>query len=345
MIRYPLLSFIALILVAGRTVQAQSFAPVGAFWCYTGSSESLSPESIESAKWTDTVRVEKDTIVNGADCRKLSVYRRERRLNFTDTFYTTANYYVYDNADTVFIYSPYYESFVPLYVFNVAIGDSICLPVPFPEFADNKSSYCFRVDSIKTEEFDGIPLKSVYVKTVFIENDTSSVGFGRYYYSEGNSGRYTERLGGSMPFTSIFSLIPTATHYDHSAGVHERKVAGLPIGTLSRYNDSQTNISLLDNDCDFIGAGKVSVNDLNRFVGLLIYPNPVSDILSITSPNPFYQNYQLNIFDIFGRRVRSEKIPKGSFSVKVDVTSLPAGVYHLELRGRENQYGQKLVIQ
>jgi hypothetical protein len=342
--RFSFLYILFLTVISGYTLHAQSFAPVGAYWCYTGSSSILTAEPLETAKWTDTVRSEKDTIVNGVACRKLSAYRRELRLNFTDTFRTTANYYVYDNTDTVFIYSPFHEDFVPLYIFNLGSGDTLCLPIPFPEFAANITEYCFTIDSVVTQNINSFPLKSVYTRTIVANGDSVSVGFGKYDHDWGNPGKYTELVGGGMVNFPAFGLLPTATLYSPDGLGHPRKIAGLPNGQLSRYTDVQHQLSLAQNNCDFIGAGTVSIEDVSLLKGITVYPNPVKGVFFISSEEPFYRNYQLKIFDHLGRTVISDQVPKGGTKIKLDIGSIAPGMYILELRGTDSQYRQKLSI-
>ena len=61
-------------------------------------------------------------------------------------------------------------------------------------------------------------------------------------------------------------------------------------------------------------------------IGLALFPNPVSDILTVRLPSLF-QDYDLSILDIHGRLVHSAKGSAGE--VSIDCKTFPEGVYTL----------------
>src|SRR5690606_30940263 len=94
------------------------------------------------------------------------------------------------NSDTVFFYNSIFNRFTPLYIFNAQEGDTICLPViPAPEAGYNDlrihpltgdTSFCFRIDSIRTEMFDGVPLRVFYTYAIGEYSTASTIGFLEY---------------------------------------------------------------------------------------------------------------------------------------------------------------------
>jgi|GEM_PF-704687 len=343
-----LLIFLTFILnIPSSKIHAQTFAPVGSYWCYHGSSDFFTPASVEMAKWTDTVRSEKDTVVAGINCRKISVHRRELQINSSDTFHTIANYYVYDNIDTAFVYSPTVQQFVPLYIFSAQEGDTICLPVPFPEFTDNITSYCFVISEVETELFDNVPLKSFYTRTLIAPADTTSVSLGLfedYTAGRGNHGKYTERLGGT--WDNVNGLFPTLSRHNPTFNEQrKRKEWGLPGGKLSRYSDAENSIILTQFSCDFIGQQSVGIETVASSHPIMIFPNPSPDYLTIRTAVNFSTPVNVTLTNITGKQVRELPLPAGKSEVTLYLKGLSQGIYFLRVSGGNFNYRQKVVVQ
>lgn len=92
------------------------------------------------------------------------------------------------------------------------------------------------------------------------------------------------------------------------------------------------SISLQDSMYAFIKANKVSVNDIEN-IELKVFPNPVSDFVNIQTPTPFNGNYTL--FDKAGRIVLEGTLKE---ILKIDLSSVSAGVYSLELNDGIHQF-------
>ncbi len=94
-----------------------------------------------------------------------------------------------------------------------------------------------------------------------------------------------------------------------------------------------------------IEAGmSVSARDLPPFQPLAIYPNPTADYLTITLPTPVLQSTQpvgLQLTDVAGRVVLTEKVTTGASEYQVPVVHLPAGLYQCTLhQGAQRWLGQ-----
>lgn len=161
--------------------QAQdTFAPVGAEWWYGGDNYDYSfwPGSEENFKWVDHVQSLSDTMVAGVNCRKLTATRIRKNGITPDSAFTAlaSTFYVYDNTDTVFIFSDSSSKFIPLYVFNVQENDTVCLSGLFHLSSD--STFCYVVDSIRTELFDTSHLRTFYTHTLIDSGQNLSVNWG-----------------------------------------------------------------------------------------------------------------------------------------------------------------------
>ena len=61
---------------------------------------------------------------------------------------------------------------------------------------------------------------------------------------------------------------------------------------------------------------------------ILVYPNPTNSIINITSPNEIID--QINIYDMFGRYLKSEKCK--NMNEKIDIQVLPNALYLIEIQ-------------
>ena len=93
---------------------------------------------------------------------------------------------------------------------------------------------------------------------------------------------------------------------------------------------SFTNISLT-------WSPTLSVVDNVYFKSLLVYPNPVSNIIYISGDNIDIR--KICLYDINGRLVKTSKDLE-----KVDVSNLPCGLYLLEVSNDENRTVKKIEI-
>jgi hypothetical protein len=102
---------LCLLLAGGYTMNAQAtFAPVGAEWWYGGNNLHGSFVNIPKT-WFQHVQSVGDTVVAGTACRKLTITGTTK--NATDPE-TVSSLFVYDNTDTVFVFSDHAGKFIPL---------------------------------------------------------------------------------------------------------------------------------------------------------------------------------------------------------------------------------------
>jgi hypothetical protein len=74
-----------------------------------------------------------------------------------------------------------------------------------------------------------------------------------------------------------------------------------------------------------------------------IYPNPVSDILTVELPENL-ADATVNLFDITGRLQITRQIPASQKKIQVDVSSLKAGIYLLNMTVQNRIIGVKKVV-
>ncbi len=73
-----------------------------------------------------------------------------------------------------------------------------------------------------------------------------------------------------------------------------------------------------------------------------VYPNPVSDELSIT--NPFRERAELIIFDSGGKLLMKKECYAGESSIKINVRNFSEGIYFVKLNSGVQYYNSKFII-
>ena len=62
-----------------------------------------------------------------------------------------------------------------------------------------------------------------------------------------------------------------------------------------------------------------------------VYPNPTTDFVLISIPGDMKGNLTATVMNMMGAVVKTEKYTHNDTSVKIDLSSLPAGIYLLKL--------------
>jgi hypothetical protein len=77
-----------------------------------------------------------------------------------------------------------------------------------------------------------------------------------------------------------------------------------------------------------------SVNELHADAGLSVYPNPVTDVLTVTWRNAPTTPVQLNVFNSLGQFVFNERFSPSS-KVLLNTANFPSGVYYLRIQAND----------
>ncbi|NND63624.1 MAG: T9SS type A sorting domain-containing protein [Flavobacteriaceae bacterium] len=86
-----------------------------------------------------------------------------------------------------------------------------------------------------------------------------------------------------------------------------------------------------------VEEGVLSTTEVSQKL-FIIYPNPVLDVLNITTP---LEKYNIELYDVKGRLIFSEKNLSGSH--QLDYSSLSTGTYILELHSKDSVKTHKIV--
>lgn len=82
-----------------------------------------------------------------------------------------------------------------------------------------------------------------------------------------------------------------------------------------------------------------------KSIGFSLVPTPFSGSLQLSSPQVFSPNSKVKLSDMLGRQLISEDLPAGKNDYELNTSSLPAGVYTVEVWDGKNKSMKKTVKQ
>lgn len=327
-----------------------TFAPAGAEWWHDGAFYPTWDE--DNLKYSF---VSGDTSINGQECQIIQQWNYQKS-NFMDIFSISViddgAIYVYEQQDTVFVFNSNFQRFTPLYVFNVAEGDTVCLPVigddlrPNP-YANGDTCFCFVVDSVRMVLYD-----TTYLETVFEHSLTDSLQMGIFDFP-------------------VYNWCPSLTGNTTPNGAYARKTGALFGGLLSVANaqmvEKPTHDTLLNS---FIGNGlrcyeepglgihvaqsynencmfdtTTAIPNLYTLKNILdFYPNPVENEMHLSFNTPTKDKVFLTVTDALGRTVKRLNISKGSNKIIISLKGNAPGIYYLNLWINKQHYAEKFIF-
>ena len=81
-----------------------------------------------------------------------------------------------------------------------------------------------------------------------------------------------------------------------------------------------------------------------KMADVLIYPNPAVSVISLQSAVFSQQPATIEIFDINGRKLLEKQISAARGEIKMDVSTLPAGIYCCKINSEKGLITKKLLI-
>jgi serine protease len=90
----------------------------------------------------------------------------------------------------------------------------------------------------------------------------------------------------------------------------------------------------------------VGINEATNLPGTLkVYPNPASTAIMISLENSLQENAVVNIMNLVGQEVMNKKVTmKGTNSLLIDISQLPAGMYMLRLTSESGLIGHEKIV-
>src|ERR1043165_323959 len=278
------------LLVWSIAMSAQSWCPPGAQWTY---------EYWNWASGYEKITYEKDTAIQQQPCKKLSrtivaCHPGSSLPCQLDTI--THSFYTYQSGDSVYFY--YGQRFRPVYFFGAHVGDTLLYTNPVyynSGFACDSIIY-LRVDSTGKCIINNDSLR--FYLTRQIQYDSSLAG----------KHLYIEKIG-----SLAVGLLPEYQCYTDGEWWNPRC-----------YSDNNFVTYHIDTSvaCDYVFTDITEPDDGD----FSVYPNPVQNILQLSSP---YNSGSVSVSNLFGQLLAY--LAFQSNTIAMDVTILPPGIYLVQL--------------
>lgn len=293
-------SAILLFIFSLQTVFAQTWCAPGAKWTYGYS---------DAGGYTGYVEVvfSGDTIINSINCKRLLKTKYVKSyFSSTIEMYNLGSEITYEQDSIVYIRVNNNNYFDTLYNFKASIGDHWTM-IRRPSQCDSTSN--ITVIDTGTISINSSPLKFIVVNLHFDSN------FPNIDYQD----TIIEKIG------IIGSYFLPADFCSAALDGHEG-------GGFRCYNDDNFNIYKphYTKECDFI----TEINEIEKEESINIYPNPASDLITITANNLFGKIKSIEWYNSFGQLILVTKQTN-----PIDIKELPNGLYFLKVRNNEGRTG------
>jgi len=77
---------------------------------------------------------------------------------------------------------------------------------------------------------------------------------------------------------------------------------------------------------------------------VIIYPNPTRDKFTVSSQQSAVNSWQIEVYDLFGRRVEEIQVSKGQTEIEVNATGWQSGLYVVKVIGKDGMIGSRKVL-
>lgn len=81
----------------------------------------------------------------------------------------------------------------------------------------------------------------------------------------------------------------------------------------------------------------------SELIKIKVFPNPASDVISIQFESPVVDEIIVDILDIQGKLLKTEKIDAASREKQINLQDLPGGIYYFRLSNEKNRNVYKVV--
>lgn len=147
----------------------------------------------------------------------------------------------------------------------------------------------------------------------------------------------TDSDGTGVDFTAIINEEKTEITLQPNEPLSEEQLYFVKVDPVSEY--SPFMLLSESQEISFTTLSTVGI-DLNTLASVVVYPNPVRDLLQVRFPVEGHT--ELRILDVRGNLI-IEKTGTGSL-FRMDVSSLPNGVYFLEVRNADGRMVKKISV-
>lgn len=322
----PLLFAIILFTQQGKT---QCFATAGSKWVYTATHQ------VTDHSGTIVYTYERDSIIDNLPVKVLSnQYVMYLHMWDNNGYFLTGDNVLNPNPGFDYLYSDsnvvkYYKDgeFYTLADFTMQPGDSFKIAYNSPYNRDLSYTTYTHVDSVGTVNINGEDLRYLVYSTP--EHDGVNVRF---------DGKFVEKIGFYNTVEWQF-MFPSLFSYEVSdlAGWGEPYIEE-ELGGFRCFSDNSPfiyNSNYTEGDCIFL-VGTVE----HEFEKIKLFPNPVSDEVTISSP---VNIIGVQVVNVLGQvSLTSHSINPTAY--KIDLTLLPTGIYSVNLKLENSKIYTKRIV-
>ncbi len=179
--------------------------------------------------------------------------------------------------------------------------------------------------------YDGFYDKHPIFATYFSNHQLAPDG--KIYLSTGNSTRYYHVIDKPDEKGAACNVLQHSVRLKSFAG-------GVP------YYPNYRLGTLAGSPCDTLPPSAVSFPS-REGLGVGVFPNPATDFVTVDYGNIIWERYNtvsLKLTNAIGQVVYESVLPRYSGLHKVDVSGLPAGLYHAEVLGDGRMIGVSKVV-
>ncbi|MCB0534554.1 MAG: T9SS type A sorting domain-containing protein [Lewinellaceae bacterium] len=250
------------------------------------------------------LEVTADTIINGQDCKKISAAGMQ--FNFV-----ASTQYAYAKSNRVFVYEPVSNTFVKLYDFNLAPGETVLVP-------SDESQFYYRIDSVQAVQAGPLTLQRQRATFLYENGDPSNWSFD---ILEG-IGMVGNPFINGAPDCSYFFLNNWGFCYSPVDGFDVKFVCvQTDAGAWSPYG---YNCQLVDTDTP------------QPLPELVLQPNPATDQLFLSLETSSVQAHRTVVYSARGQIMQTHT----GLPSQLDISGLAPGLYLISI---ELESGQRLV--
>lgn len=150
--------------------------------------------------------------------------------------------------------------------------------------------------------------------------------------------------GGTPIFTNFVGLSPSSTYTLFTSTI---ALPSTPDSLAIIFSSGDNPGSVLYLDELSLSGGNVGINEMAALMGLNVYPNPASNLVTVSWENGINENSTLTVFDITGKQVMQTilKGQQGANSTTFDVSMLTSGTYTYTIKNSIQSAHGKLVVE
>jgi hypothetical protein len=165
-------------------------------------------------------------------------------------------------------------------------------------------------------------------------NDYIGYSFSTYNIYRGTS------LNNLTQINSVSSNVTSYSDFSPPPGIVYYMIEAVIPTPCNPSKDIEGEFSSISNIAETVLVG-VEENESNKYID--IYPNPSSDIFTVSFTDPAFRFANMNIVNLLGQKLNSTLLTQPSQNI--DISNFSKGVYFIEIKINEKIYYKKLVIQ